>query len=69
VLVAGATAFAIAVAPLAGAAPSCYMSGNASLCQSPGNAQVSATPPDVNYGPEYPFFLGDDLIFHHGGGH
>jgi hypothetical protein len=65
-LVAGASAVAIAVAPLAEAAPTCTTSGLASLCQSDGNAQVSATPPDVDYQSQYPFF-GDVLVFHHGG--
>jgi hypothetical protein len=53
-------------APLAEAAPTCTTSGLASLCQSDGNAQVSATPPDVGYQSQYPFF-GDVLVFHHGG--
>ena len=44
-LVAGASAAAFAVAPLAEAAPTCTSSGTASLCQSAGNAQVTATPP------------------------
>lgn len=67
-LVAGASAAAIAVAPLAEAAPTCTSSGLASVCQSDGNAQVSATPPSVDYQAQYPFF-GDVLIFHHGGRH
>jgi hypothetical protein len=67
-LIAGASAAAIAVAPLAEAAPICTSSGLASLCQSDGNAQVSATPPVVDYQAQYPFF-GDVLIFHHGGRH
>jgi len=66
VLVAGAGAVAIAVAPLAEAAPSCTSTGLASVCQSAGNAQISATPPPVDYGPAYPF-LGNVLIFHHDG--
>jgi hypothetical protein len=65
-LVAGASAVAIAVAPLAEAAPVCTSSGAASLCQSEGNAQVVATPPPIDYQAQYPFF-GDVLIFHHGG--
>jgi hypothetical protein len=44
-LVAGASAVAIAVAPLAEAAPTCTSTGMASVCESAGNAQVSATPP------------------------
>jgi hypothetical protein len=67
-LLAAASAAAIAVAPLAEAAPSCTSTGLASVCESAGNAQVSATPPPVNYQAQYPFF-GDVLIFHHGGRH
>jgi hypothetical protein len=67
-LVAGASATAIAVAPLAEAAPVCTSSGASSLCQSAGNAQVVATPPDIDYQAQYPFF-GNVLIFHHGGRH
>jgi hypothetical protein len=66
-LVAGASAVAIAVAPLAAAAPTCTSSGTASLCQTAGNAQVTATPPPVDYQPMYPFFGGYGLLFHHGG--
>ena len=65
-LVAGASAVAIAVAPLAEAAPSCTSTGTASVCESEGNAQVSATPPPIDYQAQYPFF-GDVLLFHHGG--
>ena len=64
-LVAGASAAAMAVAPLAEAAPSCTTTGLASVCESAGNAQISATPPPVDYS-QYPFF-GDVLIFHHDG--
>ncbi|MEN3320533.1 MAG: hypothetical protein V7643_3935 [Mycobacterium sp.] len=53
-LVAGASAAAIAVAPLAEAAPSCTFTGSASVCQSQGNAQVSATPPPIDYQAQYP---------------
>jgi hypothetical protein len=72
-LVAGASAVAIAVAPLAEAAPiptglECTSSGAASLCQTEGNAQVVATPPPVDYQAQYPFF-GNILVFHHGGHH
>jgi hypothetical protein len=67
-LLAAASAAAIAVAPLAEAAPSCTSTGLASVCESAGNAQVSVTPPPVNYQAQYPFF-GDVLIFHHGGRH
>jgi hypothetical protein len=65
-LVAGATAVAIAIAPLAEAAPTCTSTGAASLCQTAGNAQITATPPPIDYQAQYPFF-GDVLIFHHGG--
>lgn len=65
-LVAGASAVAIAVAPLAEAAPSCTFTGSASVCESDGNAQVSVTPPPVDFQNQYPFF-GNVLIFHHGG--
>jgi hypothetical protein len=67
-LVAGVSAVAIAVAPLAEAAPTCTSSGSASLCQTEGNAQLTATPPPVNYQAQYPFF-GNVLLFHHGGRH
>ena len=65
-LVAGASAVAIAVAPLAEAAPSCTSTGAASVCESEGNAQITATPPPVDYQAQYPCF-GDALLFHHGG--
>ena len=68
-LVAGASAAAIAVAPLAEAAPICTSTGAASLCQSAGNAQITATPPPVDYQAQYPFFGGYGLLFHHGGHH
>jgi hypothetical protein len=65
-VVAGASAVAIAAPPLAEADPVCTSSGSASLCQSNGNAQLTATPPPVDYQYQYPFF-GNVLIFHHGG--
>jgi hypothetical protein len=70
VLTAGASVAAIAVAPVAQAAPSgptCVSSGLASVCQSEGNAQISATPPPVDYQPQYPFFGPYGLLFHHNG--
>lgn len=67
-LIAGASAVAIAVAPLAEAAPTCTSTGLASVCESDGNAQISATPPPVDYQAQYPFF-GDLLLFHHDGRH
>ena len=68
-LMAGASAAAMAVAPLAEAAPTCTSTGTASVCDSPGNAQVIATPPPVDYQAQYPFFGGYGLLFHHGGHH
>ena len=71
-LVAGASALAIAVAPLAEAAPTgptCVSTATSSLCQTAGNAQFNATPPPVDYQAQYPFFGGYGLLFHHGGHH
>jgi hypothetical protein len=59
-LVAGASALAITVAPLAEAARTCTATGTASVCESPGNSQVSATPPPVDFQAQYPFFGGTD---------
>ena len=67
-VLASASAVAIATAPLAEAAPTCTSTGTASICESDGNAQVSATPPPIDYQAQYPFF-GNALIFHHGGHH
>jgi len=67
-VLASASAVAIAAAPLAEAAPTCTSTGTASICESDGNAQVSATPPPSDYQAQYPFF-GNALIFHHGGHH
>ena len=67
-LLAGASAVAMAAAPLAEAAPTCTSTGTASICESDGNAQVIATPPPIDYQAQYPFF-GNALIFHHGGRH
>ena len=67
-LLAGASAVAMAAAPLAEAAPTCTLTGTASICESDGNAQVIATPPPIDYLAQYPFF-GNALIFHHGGRH
>ena len=68
-LVAGASAAAIAVAPLADAAATCTSTGTARNCESEGNSQVSATPPPVDNQAQYPFFGGYGLLFHHGGHH
>jgi len=67
-VLAGASAVAIAAAPLAEAAPTCTSTGTASICESDGNAQVSATPPPIDYQAQYPFF-GNALFFHCGGHH
>ena len=80
-LVTGATAVAIAVAPLATAAvapvataatgQSCAADGDGSICQSPGNAQIDDSPPGgVGF---YPYG-GDAFLLGgnggpHGGGH
>ena len=72
VLAAGASVAAIAVAPMAQAAPTgpiCTSTGTATQCQSAGNPQISATPPPVNYQAQYPFFGQYGLLFHHGGHH
>lgn len=72
VLAVGASVAAIAVAPIAQAAPTgpiCTSTGTATQCQSAGNAQISATPPPVNYQAQYPFFGAYGLLFHHGGHH
>jgi len=69
-LLAAAGAAAIAIAPLAEAAPTapaCVFTGNASVCQTEGNAQVSALPPTVDYQAQYPFFGYGGLLFHHHG--
>jgi hypothetical protein len=71
-LLAAAGAAAIAVAPLADAAPTapaCTFTGNSSLCETEGNAQVSALPPTVAYQPQYPIYGYDGLLFHHRGRH
>jgi hypothetical protein len=69
-LTAGAGALAIAVAPVAAAAPdgsTCSDSGTASVCQTDGNAQIVVTPPPIDYGVQDPFLYGGGLLFHHGG--
>lgn len=77
---AGATAVAIAVAPLATAAvaplatastgQSCTADGAGSVCQSPGNAQIDDSPPPVGFSPYggEAFLLGGNGGGH-GGGH
>ena len=67
-LLAVAAAASIVAAPTALAAQSCtYTSANSSVCQSPGNAQIVSSPPPVTYAPQFPYFGGSLLIFHHGG--
>jgi hypothetical protein len=72
VLLAAGGAAAIAIAPLAqaDATPTpCSFTGNASICQTEGNAQVSALQPTVQFPPQYPFYGGGGLLFHHRGRH
>ena len=67
-LLAVAAAASIATAPAALAAQSCtYISANSSVCQTPGNVQIVNSPPPVSYAPQFPYFGGNVLIFHHGG--
>jgi hypothetical protein len=67
-LLALAAATSIAAAPSALAAQSCtYVGANSTVCQSPGNAQIVSSPPPVQYAPQFPYFGGSLLIFHHGG--
>ncbi|MBS1695212.1 MAG: hypothetical protein JST91_23650 [Actinobacteria bacterium] len=67
-LAVAAGALAIAVAPAAAAAPTgpvCATTGSTStVCQTDGNAQLSATPPDVDYQAQYPFYGPETLLFH-----
>ena len=67
-LLAVAAAASIATAPVALAEQSCtYVSANSTVCQTPGNVQIVNSPPPVQYAPQFPFFGGNVLIFHHGG--
>ena len=67
-LFAVAAAASIATAPAALAAQSCtYTSANSTVCQTPGNVQIVNSPPPVQYAPEFPYFGGNLLVFHHGG--
>ena len=73
-LLAGAAAVAIAAAPVAAAADNphlqcTYQGDGNSQCESPGNAQLTASPPDVQYGPQYPYFFAGPILIHHVGGH
>jgi hypothetical protein len=76
VLLAAAAAGSIALAPSALAAntgrpPNCTtLSSSSTQCQTPGNVQLTATPPDVPYTQQYPYFGGVVILDHHGmGGH
>jgi hypothetical protein len=67
-LLAVAAAASVVAAPSALAEQSCtYVSANSSVCQTPGNVQIVNTPPSVDYAPQFPYFGGGLLIFHHGG--
>ena len=67
-LLAAAAAASIATAPAALAEQSCtYLSANSTVCQTPGNVQIVNSPPQVQYAPQFPYFGGNLLIFHHGG--
>ena len=69
-LLAAAAAASIATAPAALAEQSCtYPSANSTVCQTPGNAQIVISPPSVQYNPQFPYFGGGLLVFHHGGNH
>jgi hypothetical protein len=77
-LSAAATSASLALAPLAlaagtGQAPACTdLSSDSTQCQTPGNVQLTATPPDVPYQQQFPYF-GNIVILDHrgpgGGGH
>lgn len=68
---AGAAAAAVALAPMASAAPTgqtcTYVGAQTTQCQSPGNVQINSDQP-VTYPFAYPFY-GNTLLFHHGGPH
>ncbi|MDX1882456.1 hypothetical protein [Mycolicibacterium sp. 120270] len=70
-LAAAGAASAIAVAPVASAAPTgqtcTYVGADTTQCQSPGNVQINSDQP-VTYPFAYPFY-GNVLLFHHGGPH
>ena len=67
-LLAVAAAASIATAPAALAEQSCTdTSANSTVCQTPGNVQIVNSPPPVQYAPEFPYFGGNLLVFHHGG--
>jgi hypothetical protein len=67
-LLAVAAAASIATAPTALAEQSCtYLGANSTVCQTPGNVQIVNSPPPVQYAPQFPYYGGNVLIFHHGG--
>lgn len=67
-LLAVAAATTIATAPAALAEQSCtYPSANSTVCQTPGNVQIVNSPPPMQYAPQFPYFGGYALLFHHGG--
>lgn len=66
-MIAGAAAVAVAVAPTAAAADEphlvcTYSSTDNSQCETPGNSQLVATPPDVTYQEQYPYVLGAIVV-------
>ncbi len=77
VLVAAAAGLSLTVAPLAAASataqpPECTdISTSSTQCQTPGNVQLTATPPNVPYQQQFPYFGGIVVLDHHGqgGGH
>lgn len=74
-LLAAAAAGSIAFAPMALAentGPNCTtLSSSTTQCQTPGNSQITATPPEVNYQQQYPYFGNLVILDHHRshGGH
>lgn len=60
--VAGATA-AIAMPPVATAAPQCVNTGpTTTQCQRPGHAQITTSPPAMNNGPFYGWPYGGGFV-------
>jgi hypothetical protein len=79
-IVAAAAVLPLTVAPLALASataqpPACTdLSTSSTQCQTPGNVQLTATPPDVPYQQQFPYFggIGGIVVLDHhgqGGGH
>jgi hypothetical protein len=73
-LSAAVAAVSLAFAPLALAAgtgqpPACTdLSSDSTQCQTPGNVQLTATPPDVPYQQQFPYFGNIVILDHHGPG-